>query len=190
MRHLTPAEYRRTPWKNGLGTTTELAISPGNATLSEFLWRVSIAEVGADGPFSLFPGCDRTIMVIDGAGMILEAGDYGSIAVTEPLQAQSFSGDWPVVGRLIAGPVRDFNLIVRRDRLRGSLNAVAFDTGHHVKCPAGATLLCHILKENTETARQGDTLITDRDITLAVAGSQPVTIIVALIQENVQSHRV
>jgi hypothetical protein len=188
MRHLAPTDYKRTPWKNGAGTTTELAISPENATLADFLWRVSIAEVGTEGPFSLFPGFDRTIMLIDGAGMILDAGDRGSIALREPLLAQSFSGDWPVIGRLISGPVRDFNLIVRRDSLRGSLTAVVFDSAYQVKCPAGATLLCHILKENTETARQGDTLIADRDLTLA-AGSRPVTAILALIQENVQSHR-
>jgi environmental stress-induced protein Ves len=187
MRHLAPAEYKRTAWKNGGGTTTELAISPENATLSDFLWRASIAEVEADGPFSLFPGCDRAIMLIEGAGMILDAGDYGSIALLELLQAQSFSGDWPVFGRLISAPVRDFNLIVRRDAMRGSLNAVVFDTGYHVKCPAGATLICHILKENTDRALQGDTLITDRDLTLAAAGDQPVTAILAAVRGNVQS---
>lgn len=188
MRHSAPADYKRTAWKNGGGTTTELAISPKNANLSDFLWRVSIAEVEADGPFSLFPGCDRTIMLIAGDGMTLEAGDYGSIGLVEPLQPKRFSGDWPVFGRLISGPVRDFNLIVRRDAMRGSLNAVVFDTGYRVKCPADATIICHILKENTDGARQGDTLITDRDFTLAAAGNRPVTAILATIRGNVQ-HR-
>jgi environmental stress-induced protein Ves len=189
MRHLTPAQYKRTAWKNGGGTTTELAIGPENATLSDFLWRVSIAEVVADGPFSLFSGCDRTIMLIEGSGVTLDAGEYGSIALVEPLQAKSFSGDWPVIGRLISGPVRDFNLIVRRDAMRGSLRAVLFNSGYQVKCQAGATLICHILKENTDKARQGDTLITDRDLTLQPAGHQPVTAILALIRGNVRSHK-
>jgi uncharacterized protein len=186
---LAPADYKRTAWKNGGGTTTELAISPDNADLSDFLWRVSIAEVDADGPFSLFPGCDRTIMLIVGSGMTLEAGDYGSIALVKPLQAKSFSGDWPVFGRLISGPVRDFNLIVRRDAMQGSLHTVVFDTGYHAKCPAGGTLICHILEENTASARQGDTLITDRDLTLAAAGNRPVTAILAMIRGNVQSRK-
>ena len=189
MLHLAPADYKRTTWKNGGGTTTELAISPQNADLSNFLWRLSIAEVDADGPFSLFPGCNRTVMLIDGGGMTLDAGEYGSIPLIEPLQAKSFSGDWPVVGRLISGPVRDFNLIVRRDAAQGSLNAVVFDSGYLAKCTEGATLICHILKENTDSARQGDTLITNCDLTLAAAGNGPVTAILAIIRGNVQSRK-
>lgn len=188
MRCLSPADYKRTPWKNGAGTTTELAISPQNATLSDFLWRVSIAEVAADGPFSLFPGSDRTIMLIEGAGMVLDAGSHGSIALLEPLQAHSFSGDWPVFGKLVSGPVCDFNLIVRRDRARGSLKAIVFDTGHHLQCPAGAILVCHILKQDTETAREGDTLVTDHDMILAPRDDQSVTAILATIQGNDRSH--
>ncbi|MGH6874155.1 MAG: HutD/Ves family protein [Aestuariivirgaceae bacterium] len=190
MRRLSPADYRRTPWKNGGGITTELAVGPENATLSDFHWRVSIAEVAADGPFSLFPGSDRTIMLIEGGGMILNAGDHGSIALLEPLQAQSFSGDWPVFGRLVSGRVRDFNLIVRRDALHGSLKAIVFDTGCDVACPAGAILVCHILKANTQTAGEGDTLITDHNLTLTASGHQPVTAILATIQGNDRSHRV
>lgn len=189
MLHLAPADYKRTAWKNGGGTTTELAISPENATLSDFLWRVSIAEVEADGPFSLFPGCERAIMLIEGAGMTLDGGEHGSIPLLEPLQTRSFSGDRPILGRLVSGPVRDFNLIVRRDAMRGSLSAVVFHAGYHAKCPPGATLICHILKENTDGARQGDTLITDCDLTLAAAGNQPVTAIIARIRGNVQSHK-
>jgi uncharacterized protein len=189
MLHLAPADYKRTAWKNGGGTTTELAISPKNATLSDFLWRVSIAEVDADGPFSLFPGCERAIMLIEGAGMTLDAGEYGSSPLLEPFQTWSFSGDWPIFGRLVSGPVRDFNLILRRDAVRGSLNAAVFHPRYHVKCPPGATLICHILKENADSALQGDTLITDRDLTLAAAGDQPVTAILATIRKNVQFHK-
>jgi uncharacterized protein len=188
MRRLSSGEYKRTPWKNGGGITTELAISPQNADLSDFVWRVSIAEVEADGPFSLFPGSDRTIMLIEGNGMILDAGGYGSIALLEPFRPQSFSGDWPVFGKLVSGRVRDFNLIVRRDRAWGSLDAISFDAGYHMRCPADATLVCHILKENTETAREGDTLVTDRDLTLAASGGRPVTVILATIRGNDQSH--
>jgi environmental stress-induced protein Ves len=167
----------------------ELAISPENANLSDFLWRVSIAEVEADGPFSLFSGCDRIIMLVEGTGMTLGAGAFGSIALVEPLQAKSFSGDWPVFGRLVSGPVRDFNRIVRRDEMQGSLKAVVFATGCHVKCPAGATRICHLLNGNTDSARQGDTLITDRDLTLTAAGNQPVTAILAMVRGNVQSRK-
>ena len=69
MRHLTPADYRRMPWRNGGGVTTEIAIAPDGAGLvgERFLYRVSIADVMSDGPFSRFEGYDRHIMLPAGA---------------------------------------------------------------------------------------------------------------------------
>src|SRR5947209_7321114 len=104
------------PWKNGGGSTTEIAIFPEGSGVSgeRFQWRVSIADVVADGPFSRFPGYDRHIMVIEGAGMTLEVEDHGEIDLSRPFLPMSFSGDRDVQGRLNHGPVRDFNLIVAR----------------------------------------------------------------------------
>jgi environmental stress-induced protein Ves len=112
FRRFTPTDYKVMPWKNGGGSTTELHMEPGSDGL---LWRVSIADVGSDGPFSRFAGCERHIMTIEGHGMVLSGGPGGDIAVAPILQPKSFSGDWPITARLINGPVRDFNLIVRRD---------------------------------------------------------------------------
>ena len=53
------------PWKNGGGTTTEVAAFPPGAPLENFGWRVSIAQVARSGPFSLFPGIDRTLALLD-----------------------------------------------------------------------------------------------------------------------------
>lgn len=116
MRHLRADDYRIMPWKNGGGSTTELAIFPESTGLSgaPFMWRVSIADVVADGPFSRFPDYDRHIMVIEGAGMFLDADVHGTIDLTEPFVPASFSGDWGIEGTLVQGPVRDFNLMVAR----------------------------------------------------------------------------
>src|SRR5688500_2425780 len=46
-RHLTPANYRVMPWKNGQGTTTEIAAFPPGAGLETFVWRISMADIGA-----------------------------------------------------------------------------------------------------------------------------------------------
>ncbi len=43
------------PWKNGGGETAEIAVFPPSADLSEFGWRISMATVSSDGPFSAFP---------------------------------------------------------------------------------------------------------------------------------------
>jgi environmental stress-induced protein Ves len=146
VRILRNSDYRIMPWKNGGGTTTEIFVAPENAGLSgqPFDWRVSIADVAGDGPFSPFPGYDRHIMVIEGRGMMLEGGPQGSVDLTRPFVPQSFSGDWAVSGRLVSGPVRDFNLMARRGRYGSRLEMHEAASALHLDA-ASATLLVHVL---------------------------------------------
>ena len=123
FRLLTPADYRTMPWKNGGGRTTEIAAFPPGATLDTFLWRVSLADVACDGPFSPFPGIDRTIVLLDGAGMRLREGPR-DVELTTPFVPHDFSGDEGIDCTLVAGPVRDFNVMFRRGRARGSVVVV------------------------------------------------------------------
>ena len=60
---LRNSDHRRMPWKNGGGETVEVIVHPEGASLSDFGWRVSMATVASDGPFSVFPGIDRTLAV-------------------------------------------------------------------------------------------------------------------------------
>ena len=122
-RFLQPADYTRMSWRNGGGRTTEIVTHPPDSTLATFDWRVSIAEVTADGPFSRFPGVDRTIVVIAGAGMRLE-GDGHAVDLRAPYEPYAFSGDDHIRCALVAGPVRDFNLMLRRGRVQGRLIVV------------------------------------------------------------------
>ena len=117
MRVIRPSEYKDMPWKNGGGVTTEIYSSPSSAA---FDWRVSIATVNADGPFSAFSGYERHIMTLSGDGMALDIEGRGKFTL-EPLQPFSFSGDAKVHGSLLQGAVMDFNLMVRRDFGSGTL---------------------------------------------------------------------
>lgn len=122
--HLTSRDFVVMPWKNGQGETTEIARHPaGGRDLDGFDWRLSLAPVLADGAFSMFPGVTRTIVVLEGAGMRLRLGD-GREHELRPLATFTFDGGVPVDGRLVAGPVRDFNLMVRRGRWSGQLELV------------------------------------------------------------------
>ncbi|MBK9607139.1 MAG: HutD family protein [Betaproteobacteria bacterium] len=74
IRLLHPLAYRAQPWKNGGGTTTEIAVHPEGAGWDDFLWRIGIADIRQSGPFSSFPGIDRSILLLDcpvGSGMTL-----------------------------------------------------------------------------------------------------------------------
>ena len=116
VRHLRDSDYRRQRWKNGGGWTTELAVSP--ASDGDFDWRISIAEIERDGAFSTFPQCDRFITLLNGNGMTLEFDAAPAAVLEQRLRFVQFRGEWQTRGRLHDGPVRDFNVIARRNRMR------------------------------------------------------------------------
>ncbi|MEP6876307.1 MAG: HutD family protein [Burkholderiales bacterium] len=109
------------PWKNGAGLTREIAF--GGADAAAFDWRLSVAEVERDAPFSPFPGVDRCITLLSGAGMRLRAPD-GSVdhALTTPLVPFAFSGDAALVATLAGGASTDFNVMTRRGRWCGEVS--------------------------------------------------------------------
>lgn len=105
------------PWKNGGGMTTELATGGDKQSPDGWSWRISMADVASDGPFSAFPGVDRLICVVEGEGMDLQFQDGGRLAL-ERDRVMAFAGDVRAEGRLREGPVRDFNLMANRARHR------------------------------------------------------------------------
>ena len=125
---LRPDDFRVMTWKNGLGTTTELAVDPPGASLDDFGWRVSIADLRASGPFSAFPGCDRLIVALDGAPVTLRHDD-GAVHPLVPLEAYRFAGERATFSALGAGPARDFNVITRRARWSATLEVVHLAPG-------------------------------------------------------------
>jgi uncharacterized protein len=100
------ADVRPQPWANGGGTTRELARADDGA------WRISLADVDRDGPFSAFPGQDRLLTVVDGPVLGLEVD--GETHVVEPQRPFAFSGDAAVVASVPEGAVRVLNVVVDR----------------------------------------------------------------------------
>ena len=114
-----------TPWKNGGGTTREIALSPTGTPF----WRLSIADVAVDGRFSSFPGLSRILTVIEGDGMVLRAPDKTLNA--RHLDPVAFSGDDVIVGELTQGPIQDLNLIYDAGCWQAQVIAGAFETIFH-----------------------------------------------------------
>jgi environmental stress-induced protein Ves len=110
------------PWRNGRGTTLELARSPAEG--AAFEWRLSAADVASDGLFSPFPGCERVLVLLEGAGIELLRADGRMTRLAQPFETVRFSGDEPIDSRLVAGPIRDFNAIVDRTRFAVELAVV------------------------------------------------------------------
>jgi environmental stress-induced protein Ves len=125
IRQRTARDFRVQPWKNGGGRTTELEVEPEGS--SQFLWRLSIADVERSGPFSDFAGYKRTIMLLEGDGMALTFDGTEPHRIAEPHRPFVFDGGWKTECRLLGGPVRDLNLMVERSRAWGSLQAMTLE---------------------------------------------------------------
>ena len=121
------------PWKNGGGTTSEVAISPANASVAglDFDWRVSIATIGADGPFSQFEGYDRQLVVWKGEG--LQINDEFK-ASNKPFQLR---GEDSTDAKLTEGPVKDIGVIFKRGEVKAELG---------VKSAPAESITTHIVR--------------------------------------------
>lgn len=121
-RESTPA----TPWKNGGGSTRQIASWPPGAGLEAFDWRVSIATIAAGGPFSVFAGVDRTIMLLEGDGVRLRAAEGGlDHRLDTPFAPFAFSGDVALDCTLLGSASHDFNVMSRRARCRADVRVLA-----------------------------------------------------------------
>jgi len=140
MRVLRAADRIAQPWKNGGGVTREVAAFPPDAGMEDFGWRISLADIAVDGPFSTFPGIDRVLTVIEGAGLMLEVGGR-MLALDAASPPLAFAGEDAVQARLTGGPVRDLNLMVRRGAWRARVRRLTVAGAAEVAARAAVTLV-------------------------------------------------
>lgn len=138
---LRSAGHRRMPWKNGGGETTEIAVFPPDAGLDDFLWRVSMARVASDGPFSRFPGVERTLAILEGAGMALTIDGGEALVMHRQSPPLVFPADRPTEARLIDGPILDLNVMTRRGVTSHRVRRLAIGEQARLDAEAPTTLL-------------------------------------------------
>ena len=111
---LRAADRKAVPWKNGGGITREIAAWPPGSGFDDFAWRISMAEVREDGPFSSFPGVERILTVLEG-GLRLTIEGAGVFDLSPGSAPQAFDGATPASAELTAaGSVLDLNVMTRR----------------------------------------------------------------------------
>jgi environmental stress-induced protein Ves len=143
------ADCRRVRWKNDGGWTTEIAREPAGDA-ADFRWRISIADIESDGPFSAFPGIDRDLLLLSGNGIELDIDDAPPLRLSGRFQRVRFDGGARVDCRLLAGPTRDFNVMTRRDALQAEVMARPL-VGSMVLFPeTGVTWLAHAFSGSAE----------------------------------------
>lgn len=158
-------DYREMPWRNGRGITEEIFLEPAPGG---FAWRLSRAVVAEDGPFSPFPGCDRTLFLLDTQGLELQLPDR-TVRLVERYDRLDFPGDVTVVARLVEGVAASvLNMIVDRSRARAHVALMRIGPAP-LALPAAPILAIHAVGGSLSLARSpveepvtidpGDTLI-------------------------------
>lgn len=123
MRILRAAGRPAMPWSNGGGVTREVAVHPPGAGWDTFAWRVSLADVTRDGPYSPLPGVRRILTVADGAGLALTV-DGTTRRLTDRCRPFAFPGGAETGSRLLDGPVVNLNVMLREGRADATVERV------------------------------------------------------------------
>lgn len=167
-RVLRAEDYRRMRWKNGAGWTSEILRVPD---ADDWAWRLSIAELEADAPFSAFPGVERELVLLEGNGLRLRFGDGRVEELRPPHGRARFGGEEPLSGELLDGPSRDFNLMWKRAEVDAQLWHRPLAGSMVLFVPPGETWIVHVLAGRAGFARecglddvgQGDTALLRSD---------------------------
>ncbi len=140
VRVLRFADYPVVPWRNGRGLTREIAASAVAVARADAddagpalpaagpSWRISMATVDDEVPFSSFPGSRRVLGVVDGEGIELTVeGRMRALHRGETFGP--FPGEAPASAHPLDGPTLDLGLMIDPARARGDMRAVA--AGEH-----------------------------------------------------------
>jgi len=154
------------PWKNGGGTTFEVALHPEDADWASFVWRISIAQVERGGPFSSFAGIDRSLVVLAGQGMVLRGIRAHPIDV-RLYDCVAFAGEATVDTELLGGPTRDFNLMTRRGVAQADVRVLQ---GAQGAMEGVATYVCHAASRSCQCGVDGTSVDVPEGHTLVADG--------------------
>jgi uncharacterized protein len=169
------------PWKNGGGITYEVAAFPENhRSLDTFEWRISMARVEADGPFSNFPDVDRSLGIVTGDGLTLRFANQNEIPVRQNTSPVFFPADVPVAATLLAGPVLDLNVMTRRNLWSHQVTLCGADIDAQLDEPTclrmliapDSSLVVHD-KDSKRELLPGDAVIFDRAVSQLTLATDP-----------------
>jgi environmental stress-induced protein Ves len=189
------ASLHPTPWKNGGGCTTEILASPPGATLDDFDFRISLATIAQSGPFSLFPGVDRTLSLVDGGSVVLDVGNERRVALSEREPVVAFPGEVPVSATVDGVPTVDFNVMTRRGRCSHQVERRVFRDYSELERRSALTVLfmadgdsmtVHSARERMSMVRY-DAVVLDREQHWILEAPQATVYIVDIIPDDEDS---
>ena len=184
LRILRSADYPTRPWKNGGGTTRDIAVSPPGASLDDFDWRLSLAQVDRDGPFSRFDGVDRTLVLLSGAMTLHDADRRIDLVRHGPV---TFEGERAIHATVAGSTTLDFNVMTRRGRARHAVRCESFGKQTSIEAAAGNTIVLFALESgltvDSEQLHTHDTAIISAARVVIAASTRTVVALVVEIND-------
>lgn len=182
-RILRSVDYVARPWKNGGGTTRDIAVSPPDASLDTFDWRLSLAQVDRDGPFSRFDNVDRTLVLLSGAMTLHERDRRTDLVRNEPF---TFAGERAIEATVAGGSTVDFNVMTRRARATHTARRESFSKQGHVEARAGSTVVLFALERGLivdgEQLDVHDTAIIDAErVSVETVGDSTAALVIEIV---------
>lgn len=173
MKILRVSDYRRMPWKNGKGETVEIAVFPPDASVDNFDWRISMATVSDDGPFSMFEGVDRTLSVLTGDGITLSVEGADAIDLKVGSQPHSFPADKVTSAALLGAAITDLNVMTRRGRFSHQVSNRSVAAGEIVTA-SESLVVAFALGQCTASNSEGDQSLDGLEAVLLEPEDEPV----------------
>ncbi|MFD4320705.1 HutD family protein [Streptomyces sp. NPDC058548] len=158
MRHFDVEMLTPGRWRNGGGTTREIASRPTGA--EDFGWRASVADIDRDGPFSAFGGVDRTLTLLAGNGVLLTSPGVFERLPARAGEPVTFSGDLALSAELPGGGCRVLNIMARRGQWTAQVEPV---TGRVVP-PSGHAGVFYVLHGRWQTGQDGHALASGQGV--------------------------
>ena len=184
LRILRNADYPTRPWKNGGGTTRDIIASPPGASFDDFDWRLSLAQVDRDGPFSRFDGVDRTLVLLSGAMTLHDADRRIDLVRHEPV---TFEGERAIHATVAGSTTLDFNVMTRRGRARHAVRCESFGKQTSIEAAAGNTIVLFALESgltvDSEQLHTHDTAIISAARVVIAASTRTVAALIVEISD-------
>lgn len=154
VRHFPSRGYVTVPWRNGAGTTREIVRHPAQG--EPFAWRMSLASVDRDAPFSAFPGYQRLVALADGPGFSLDIAGMGAATLAERGAHVLFSGAVATTCRLLDGPCTDLSLMVHQPGRIESVRLVHLESEERLRTQSGRIQVLFVLNGSAQSETPGE----------------------------------
>jgi environmental stress-induced protein Ves len=134
-RHFPVEAYTSMPWRNGAGVTREIARELAQG--ENFAWRLSLASLQANGPFSSYAGYQRCVALVEGRGFRLHVAGTGTKTLAARGAHVLFAGAAAASCELLDGPCTDLSLIVHEPGTIDSVTRLAISAEQSVQDAPG-----------------------------------------------------